>query len=451
MWVRAAMALALFVPTIASAASDADLAEIREQIRQLKEGYETRIQALEQKLKAAEAASPSVAAAAAPAPVPAPMATAAPSPGLSAFNPAISAVLQGTYAKLSQDPSRYAISGFALGSDVSPGKRGFSLGESELAISANVDDKFAGNLIVSLTPENTVSVEEAYGIVTALPDGLTPKFGRFFSGLGYLNEQHQHVWDFVDAPLAYQAFLGGQYANDGVQVKWVAPIEQFLEFGAEAGNGDGFPGNARSRNGAGAATVFVHTGGDIGASNSWRAGLSYLRTRAQDREYSVIDRAGNDAAVAFMGSSRVAVADFIWKWAPNGNAHDTSLKVQGEYFRRVEDGDLTYDRDGTLGLTRTASFTSRQNGWYAQGVYQFMPLWRVGVRFDRLDAGSVDYGANAAFVAATDFNPKRYRVMLDYTPSEFSRFRVQFAQSRTLPDVTDNQWFVQYILSLGAH
>jgi hypothetical protein len=441
-----AFALALLLTPSARAASDADLEEIRTQIRELKSSYEARIRALEERLKDAE----TKAAAPAPAATPAPIASAAPS-SVSAFNPAVSVVLQGRYANLSQDPAKFAIAGFAPGGEIGPGRRGFGLGESELAMYANVDDKFAGNLIASLTPENTVSVEEAYGLWLTAPYGLAPKFGRFFSGLGYLNEQHQHNWDFVDAPLAYQAFLGGQYANDGVQMKWVAPIDQFVEFGAEAGNGDGFPGNARSRNGAGAATVFAHAGGDIGASHNWRAGLSYLRTRAQDRDYSVIDRAGNDADVAFTGSSRVAVADFIWKWAPNGNAHDTSFKLQGEYFRRVEDGDLTYDRDGTLGLTRTASFTSRQNGWYAQGVYQFMPLWRVGVRYDRLDAGSVDYGANAAFVAATDFNPKRYTVMLDYTPSEFSRFRVQFAQSRTLPDVTDNQWFVQYILSLGAH
>src|SRR5450755_2517005 len=371
MWVRAAMALALFVPTIASAASDADLAEIREQIRQLKEGYETRIQALEQKLKAAEAASPSVAAAAAPAPVPAPMATAAPSPGLSAFNPAISAVLQGTYAKLSQDPSRYAISGFALGSDVSPGKRGFSLGESELAISANVDDKFAGHLIVSLTPQNTVSVEEAYGIVTALPDGLTPKFGRFFSGLGYMNEQHQHAWDFIDAPLAYQAFLGGQYVNDGLQLKWVAPTDQFLELGAEVGNGDNFPGSMRNKNGVGSGVIYAHTGGDIGASHSWRAGVSYLQTRAQDRQYSQLDLAGNNAQVAFNGTSHVAIADFVWKYAPNGNPLYTNFKVQGEYFWRRENGDFTYDVNGALGLTNTSVYTSRQSGWYLQGVYQF--------------------------------------------------------------------------------
>jgi len=244
-----AVALALF-SLAARAATDAELAEIREQIRQLKESYEARIQALEDRLKAAEAQRSAAEPAAQP-PAPAPVAaTPAPASGIAAFNPAISAVLQGTYAKLSQDPNQYRLSGFLLDPEVTPGKRGFNLGESEIAFSANVDDKFAGNLVVSLTPENTVSVEEAYGIYTAAPYGLVPKFGRFFSGLGYLNEQHQHAWDFVDAPLVYNAFLGGQYTNDGAQLKWVAPTEQYLEFGAEVGNGNNFPGTFRNTNGA---------------------------------------------------------------------------------------------------------------------------------------------------------------------------------------------------------
>ena len=41
--------------------------------------------------------------------------------------------------------------------------------------------------------------------------------------------------------------------------------------------------------------------------------------------------------------------------------------------------------------------------------------------------------------------------MLDWTPSEFSRFRVQYQQARLRPDATDNEIFVQYILTLGAH
>src|SRR5439155_23716303 len=201
------LALALSLSAPLYAASDAEVAEIREQIRQIRESYESRLQALEQRLKDAEtkareaaaATQPSAASAAAASPI------SSPASGIAAFNPAISAVLQGRYANLSRDPEKFTIAGFAPGGDIGPGRRGFSLGESELAISANVDHLFAGNLIVSLTPENTVSVEEAYGVYTAAPYGLVPKFGRFFSGLGYMNEQHQHAWDFIDAPLAYQA------------------------------------------------------------------------------------------------------------------------------------------------------------------------------------------------------------------------------------------------------
>jgi len=449
-----ALALALLAPPAAQAATDADLAEIREQIRQLKESYEARIQALEQRLKDAEskgATAPVVQPAAAPPPVAAASAPPAPASGISAFNPAISAVLQGTYGNFSQDPNKYALSGFAPSGDIAPGKRGLSLGESELAISANVDDKFFGNLIVSLTPENTLSVEEAYGLYTGAGYGLAPKFGRFFSSLGYMNDQHQHAWDFVDAPLVYQAFLGGQYDVDGLQVKWLAPTDEFLEFGGELGSGEGFPGTSRNKNGIGSGIVYVHAGGDIGASNSWRAGLSYLQTRAQDRDYTQTDLMGNDAQVGFSGSSRLAVADFVWKYAPNGNSQQTNFKLQGEYFWRRESGDFTFDRDGALGLTNTSNYNARQSGFYVQGVYQFMPTWRIGARYDWLDPGQVDYGTNSAYLANPAFHPERATAMIDWTPSEFSRVRLQFAQAKLRPGITDNEFFLQYILTLGAH
>jgi len=463
-FVLAAGALALVVlsPT-AAAATDADLAEIREQIRQLRESYEARIQALEQRLKDAEAksaapatqpgaAQPAVAQPAAPPP---PVATAppagAPASGIAAFNPAISAVLQGTYGNFSQDPNKYALSGFAPSGDIAPGKRGFNLGESELALSANVDDKFFGNLIVSLTPENTVSVEEAYGLYTGAGYGLAPKFGRFFSSLGYMNDQHQHVWDFVDAPLVYQAFLGGQYDVDGLQLKWLAPTDQFLEFGGEIGNGEGFPGTSRNKNGIGSGIVYVHTGGDIDASNSWRAGLSYLQTRAQDRNYTQTDFMDRDAQVGFSGGSRLAVADFVWKYAPNGNSQQTNFKLQGEYFWRRESGDFTYDRDNAFGLMSTANYSARQSGFYVQGVYQFMPTWRIGARYDWLNPGQVDYGLNSVYLQNPAFRPERSTAMIDWTPSEFSRVRLQYAQARLRPGITDNEFFVQYILTLGAH
>ena len=444
-----------------------DLAEIRDEIKQLKDSYESRIQALEARLKeaeskaraaeikaatavAAQSAQTASAAPASPAPVlPAP--TSGRGGGIAAFNPAVSLVLQGRYTNLSQDPNRFAISGFIPGGDVGPGKRGFSLDESELNLDANVDQHFFGHATLAFLPDSRISAEEVYFLTTSLPTGLTLKAGRFFSGIGYQNDQHQHVWDFIDAPLAYQAFLGGQFGNDGAQLKWLAPTDIFLELGVEAGNGENFPGSARNRNGVNASALALRVGDDIGVSHSWLVGLSALRTHAENRNFTQTDSFGNDAASSFTGRSNVAIADFVYKYAPNGNPIYTNFKLQGEYFHRRETGDLTFDANGALGLTNGDAYRSTQSGWYMQGVYQFAPYWRVGLRYDRLDAGTLDLASNAANLGGTGFNPDKTSVMVDWSPSEFSRFRLQAAREHRGPGVTDNQLFLQYILTIGAH
>lgn len=428
------IALALVTPLGAQAADSAELAQIREQIRQMKESYEERIQSLEKRLQLAEEKAFQ--------PVAAPAVS--PSASAGAFNPEVSLILSGTYANLSQDPTNTRIAGFLPnGGEIGPGTRGFSLGESELVVAANIDPYLRGQFTLAMTPENTVAVEEAFVQSLGLGNGLTVKGGRFLSGVGYLNEQHAHTWDFVDAPLAYQAFFGGQFKDEGVQVKWLAPTDTFIELGGEIGRGRNFPASDRAKNGFGSATLFAHLGGDVGFSHNWRAGLSLLRTSPQGRAYT-------DAGVSnsFSGNSRLEIADFVWKWAPNGNAVSTNFKLQGEYFRRRENGDLTYD-------VNTANITDRyaaaQSGGYLQGVYQFMPRWRVGLRRDQLDGGSVDYASNNAALGQAAFNPSKNSLMFDYSPSEFSRFRLQFAQDKSRPEATDNQMFLQYQVSLGAH
>ena len=252
----------------------------------------------------------------------------------------------------------------------------------------------------------------------------------------------------MDAPLVYQAFLGTQFGDDAVQVTWLAPTDTFLEFGAEIGRGRPYPGSNPDKNGSGAGTVFAHVGGDIGISNSWRAGLSALQTSPQDQEYSDTNIAGNTVTNSFSGDTRIWIADFVWKYAPNGNPVYTNFKLQAEYMHRHDDGNLTYD---TTGVASNAPYDSKQSGWYLQGVYQFMPYWRVGMRTEQLDQGSVDYSSNSANLAQPDFTPKKNTAMVDYSPSEFSRIRVQVAQDKSQQGATDHEAFVQYQMSLGAH
>ena len=447
-----ALAAALFNPLLpAAAADDPDLAAIRAQIGDMKASYEARLLALEQRLQDAQAAGAlaRTAAPAIPAAVaqePAPTLVAAPSPSASnAFNPNISLVLGGTYANLSHDPQQYRLQGFMPSAgETGPGRRGFNLGESELTMAANIDPMFSGQLTFALSGGDTVGVEEAFVRTRALASGLNFKAGRFLSSVGYLNNQHAHTWDFVDAPLAYQAFLGGQYKPDGVQAKWLAPTDTLVEIGVELGSGTSFPGNDRNKNGVGAAALYAHVGDDIGASGSWRAGLSLLRTGSANREF---DDAGNPNN--FSGHSRMLILDAIYKWAPNGNPSRQNVKLQGEYFRRHENGELASS-------ATASSVDSTQSGWYLQGVYQFVPGWRAGVRYDKLTSNTPSISLASvsqadAFPILAAYSPSRRSLMLDYSPSEFSRLRVQLARDQSRPGVTDNQIFLQYIMSLGTH
>ncbi len=421
-----AVAAALGLPQAAGAQTQDEVRALREQVRQL----DRRVTDAEQAAIQASSRPASE----------------------SAMNPAVSVVLNGIYSNLSQDPNTFRINGFVptLG-EVGPGVRGLSLGESELAIAANIDHHFRGTLIASITPEDTIGVEEGYIQTLSLSYGFTVKAGRFFSAAGYQNQIHAHAWDFTDAPLANKVFLGNQLNEDGIQLKWVAPTDTYFDVGVEVGRGRQFPAAAgpagpRNKNGVGSGNVFAHLGGDLGTGVAWQTGVSYLSTSPQDRTFE--DPTGTTNS-SFTGQSRLWVLDGILKWAPNQNPTYTNFKLQGEYFRRKEDGDLT---SGTT--AQTGGFISVQSGWYLQGVYQFVPMWRVGYRYDRLDSGTTSFSTplNAAdFPILAAYNPTRHTVMVDWSPSEFSRIRLQAASDKSRSDATDHQVFLQYIVSLGAH
>jgi len=465
---------------VATPAAADELSDLHQEIRSmrqdyetalqhLKADYETRLQRMERRVKAAEAKAEAaekaaaVAAAApvpAPAPAPAPAAppsteplpapapapaavAAAPAPApsapssASAFNPAIGAVLMGQVSAQSRNPNQFRLPGFALGDQAGQLPRGFAINESEVNLSANVDQALYGNLTLAFERDNTVGVEEGFIQTTSLPYGFTLKGGRFFSGVGYLNEQHAHTWDFVDPALPYQAFLNTQYDDDGVQARWLAPTDRFLEFGAEAFRGDFFPagGTQNHHAGAGAWSAFVHTGDDIGENASYRVGLSQLWTSAKNRDTSSLT--GTDV---FSGSDHTYIADAVYKWAPGGNFVDRYLKLQGEFFLRQEQGVFN----------ASPHFAGTQTGFYAQGVYQFMPQWRVGLRYDQVHASSLGPGFAGTALDNLGSTPRRYSAMIDYTTSEFGRFRLQYDLNYLHPQ-PDNEFLFQYVVSIGAH
>lgn len=449
----AAAAVAALFSAPALAVSDAEWMALKEEIGQMKAAYEARIAELEKRVKAAEANPP--------APEGGAMQTEARTerPGHSSggFNPDVSLILQGRYAHM-DDAGERRITGFLPAGHEGGALRGFSIDHTELVMSASVDRLFKGYANFALVDEE-VGVEEVWFQTLGLGKGFTVKGGRFLSALGYQNERHPHAWDFADNNLVYKALFGEGYAQDGLQFKWVAPSDLFIEPFVEFGRGSNFPGADRNANGAGSVVAGVHVGGDAGVSNSWRAGVSWLGAKARDREFEGHDAADAEVAGAFSGRSKTWLADVVWKWAPDGDARERNLKLAAEYFVRRESGTLECDDADAANPSACAGglagpYRSSQSGLYAQAVYQFMPQWRVGYRYDRLWRGDADFnGADIGGTIASlaDHDPTRHSLMLDWSPSEFSRLRLQYSRDRSMQDQDENQWFVQYVHSLGAH
>lgn len=371
------------------------------------------------------------------------------------FNPAISLILDMRLASSSAGADDYEVPGFQLGGEAGPSPQGFSLAESELVISSNIDDWFYGNFVAALHEEDgetAIELEEAWIQTMALPDGFTVKAGKMFSRVGYLNEKHPHAWDFVDAPLAYDVFLGGNLKDTGVQARWVAPTDLFLEIGFEAFAGEAFPASGRASGGKGMYTAFAKLGGDWDESNSWQVGVSGIDAQAVGRESGAHhdDGASTEPDVAFTGDSELFGLDFVWKWSPGGNVKQEYFTLTGEWLRREESGGLEVVFPPAT-VPEAGAYSGTQDGFYLQGVYKWSPQWRVGARYDRITADNTVVGLSAPIELEEDGEAlTRVTLMVDYSRSEFSRFRLQLARDEST-GVADTQVVLQYIVSMGAH
>jgi len=447
-------------PALADEAGD--LAAIKAQIATMQRTYDARIHALEVRLGKAEAdaraarlvaanakrslvVAQATPAAQAPAPIAEAPSTAAPPPSeipqpdtpqpsapasANSFNPGIAAVLNGFYVAATRNTKNAKIPGVALGSDAGLPPRGFSLGESEVSFAANIDPELSGFLDFSVEDDNSVSLEEAYILTHNLPWGFTLKGGRFLSGIGYINERHAHDWLFSDAPLPYRAFLNSQLADDGLQVRWLAPTDQFLEFGAEIFRGDAYPAAGASHTGQGTVTAFMHTGADINDSSSWLAAVSYVHSRADKR-----DTGGH----FFDGNDDLGILSLVYKWAPGGNPIVRNLTLTSELF---------YGHEG--GFFDTNPFSQDRWGWYAQGYYQFMPQWSVGLRYSGISTtnpGPLFTGTDLDNLGHT---PNAETALLEYDTSEFGRFRLQYTHDDANLKPND-ELMLQYTVIYGPH
>jgi hypothetical protein len=374
--------------------------------------------------------------------------------GLSSLNPNISAVINVGYT----DRSAFqGIGDMPINGDHAAGPDdGFWLDHTEIALSAAFDEMFYGKLTTVLDDHEgstEVELEEAFVQTMAMPYGLSLRGGRFMSNLGYLNSKHTHTDNFVDRPLAYRAFVGSHYYDDGARLNWVAPTDIYLELGAEVFKGGQYP--AANSSGIGATNIYAKSGGDFDESNSWQAGISWLSTDNHFDDCTSHDHADehgdhNDepdqnhgfefGACDFDGSKDFYVADFVWKWAPNGNYKYQSLTWQSEYFYVKEEGWYGEEHEGVF--ERELRQDDHNTGWYSSLVYRWSPNWSAGGRYSQVTpADNYSHG----------FKPKAIDLMVDWNYSHFATVRLQYTRDESTEELDDDIFSIQFVGSLGAH
>jgi hypothetical protein len=293
--IRGAVVACLLLPSVAFSSAEAEIAELRAMVVEMKRDYERRIADLEQRLAeaeqeaarervaqpnpspatatAAQAGAPVVATApAARATVPTRVVDAAvPAAAVasvdqrpaasssetlssgSAFNPQMSVILDGNYYHdgLGGDGAMVVGEAYQPGSGHDHEEEGheghghggmsngFNFREAEFVFSATVDPYFDAMANVVVDGEGDVDLEEAWFQTRNLPYGLKVKGGKFLSDFGYINRQHPHQWDFADQNLAYLNLLGDHGLQDtGLQLTWLPETPFYTLLGVELAQGD---------------------------------------------------------------------------------------------------------------------------------------------------------------------------------------------------------------------
>lgn len=351
-------------------------------------------------------------------------------------NPQIGVVLDGYY----QDGQR----------NNSEREDGFGLGHTELNMSANIDDKFHGALTAVLEShgdEAELMLEEAFIETLALPYGLNVRAGRFLSDFGYLNNQHMHTDSFVERPIAYRTFLGSHYYDDGVRANIVLPTDMYVKFGVEALSGSKMS-SVEDGSEVGVYTTTLKLGNDFSESSSWQFGLSYLRNENgkvkefEDHDHGHSHESEHDHSHgAAVTGSNLYGADFVWKWAPDGNYKYRNFTLAAEYMLLDGVVDSKYKDD--------AESPDNLSAYYISGVYRFNPSWSTGLRYG--EAESYDGHAHGDHMHFTALNDKEMDGMVAWDSSHFGTIRAQYSRVENQDKETDNVFTLQYVMTFGAH
>lgn len=331
-------------------------------------------------------------------------------------------------------------------------QQGLGLGHSDISAQGGLGRHLDARITLAAHhhhDELEAHLEELWVQSRLLPHGLSLRLGRMASGLSPLNEQHPHADDFAERPLAWRAFLGGHWFDDGLRLGWTAPTRHYVQAGMEVFRGRQLIQSATPATGhhrAATGVLWLRSGGDLGMAHSWQASVGWLynrRVATEDAHHHHHGHGADDGhdhaghlhahGAAFSGR-RLWLAEINWKWAPEGNNHRQQLRLHGAWVR-------------VTGLTPATPRREHHDAGVLSLVWRFRPDGEVGVRHERLQ---VQMPHN------DHFHPGRLRetaLMLAWKPSHRQALRLQFSRQHDAVSIvpTHRSVMLHYVIGFGAH
>jgi len=279
--------------------------------------------------------------------------------------------------------------------------------ELEVGLQAVVDPYLRADVFLTFGPEGAAA-EEAYVTTLGLPGGLQVKAGTLYAPFGRQNQQHPHVWDFVDGPLSQSRQVAAEgLKGPGLDVAWLAPLPWFAELHlAYQETTPAFEPGGRRTGTARLVQFFELTEGvTLGA------GLSAAR----------LDEGGGGWRDLFGGDLYLRVRP------PRGRAY---LTLQAELFAR------------RLSAMADPALDGAKVGGYGQAFLRLSPFWGLGARWDTAP------GQAAGLPGGPE---QRGSAVAAWYPSEFSRLRLQLSYDRLPGGREGLEALLSLEFSLGAH
>lgn len=371
---------------------------------------------------------------------------ASPSPGepqgflskvVQSLNPEISVVAMIT-------PTWYSLNDPVVFAHNDPENTGVNMQEVEVGFQSVVDPYFRFDSFFSFSTEG-VEMEEAYGTTLfSMPLNSQLRIGRARAKFGRINQIHRHAQNFVTLPIVVAEFLGEHLNPTSVEASFLVPVPWYLELSASGGSPDVETptfGRSPDANNLGNLLYIFHVANffDVGESLGVSLGASFATGS---------NESGPDERSNLYG------VDFFAKYRPLKNNPYQEVSLQSEFMWRQAE---------------TPEEELEDYGFYVEGMYRFAKRWNTGLRFDFTDTRTPieehededhdheheeeedEHGHSHDDILGLMGRAYRISPMLTFRPTEFSSIRLQYDYLNQDYGPNQHAVFLQFQYAIGAH